>query len=100
MFAPDLGMGYRNYDNLVFDLFQNSLTSLTCKVYIGNPTNNKPVKIICGNFLPSTITTTTTIQFGFWVQNPAVTIALAVPVQVYFEEVYSYTFQKVMWQML
>ena len=35
LFPVDLGMGYKNYDNLIFDLFESSISSMTCKVYTG-----------------------------------------------------------------
>jgi len=35
LFPVDLGMGYKNYDNLIFDLFESSISSMTCKLYTG-----------------------------------------------------------------
>lgn len=81
-FPFDLGKGYNNYDKLVFDLFESGITSMTCKVYTGNPSNYQPVKIVCSSF-SSTITTSTVVKFGFWVVNPSTTIGMAIPVQVY-----------------
>jgi hypothetical protein len=98
MFADDLGMGYRNYDNLVFDLYESSLTALSCKVYNGDQSNHQPVKIVCNNYAPTTLTTSHTIKLGFWVKNPATTIGLAIPIQVYFQE--SNTYEKIVWQMV
>lgn len=84
-FDIDLGMGYRNYDNLVFDLYDSSVTSMTCKFYIGDKINNQPAKIVCNQYNLGSILTTQSIKFGFWVKNPTTTIGLAVPIQVYFE---------------
>lgn len=75
-------MGYKDYDDLVFDLYESSLTSMTCKVYTGDKSNHQPVKIVCANFNTNP-TTSSTIKFGFWVKNPATTLGLAIPVQVY-----------------
>jgi hypothetical protein len=75
-------MGYNDYDNLIFDLYESSVTSMTCKVFTGDNQNHQPVKIVCSNFSP-TPTTSMNIKFGFWVKNPATTIGLAIPVFVY-----------------
>lgn len=55
---------------------------MTCKVYTGDKSNHQPVKIVCANFNTNP-GTSSTIKFGFWVKNPATTIGLAIPVQVY-----------------
>lgn len=81
-FSSDLGMGYKNYDDLVFDIFESDISSMTCKVYTGESTLGSPVKIICSNF-NTAITTSNTLRFGFWVFNPASSISMAIPVQVY-----------------
>ena len=39
LFDEDLGMGYRNYDDLVFDLYDSSITSMNCKVHTGDRLN-------------------------------------------------------------
>jgi hypothetical protein len=77
-------MGYRNYDDLVFDLYDSSITSMKCKFYSGDKINNQPVKIICNQYNLATLTTAAYIRFAFWVKNPSTTIGLAVPIQVYF----------------
>lgn len=82
LFPVDLGMGYKNYDSLVFDIFESGITSMTCKVYTGELNINAPVKIICSNF-NTAITTAKTLQFGFWVVNPASSVSMAIPIQVY-----------------
>ena len=71
LFPPDLGMGYKLYDNLVFDMYESSIT-MDCKVYPGNVADQQPTKIVCSGF-SSTISTSTTIKFGFWIINPTVT---------------------------
>ena len=81
LFPPDLGMGYNPYDNLVFDMFESSIT-MECKVYPGNVADQQPTKIVCSTF-SSTISTSTTIKFGFWIVNPATTKGLAIPIQLY-----------------
>jgi hypothetical protein len=73
-------MGYRNYDDLIFDLFESSISSMTCKVYTGDVYTSQPVKIICSDF---SIPAGTTVKMGFWVVNPSTTKGLAIPVQVY-----------------
>jgi hypothetical protein len=75
-------MGYKNYDSLVFDIFESDITSMTCKVYTGELTVGSPVKIVCSNF-NTAITTAMSVQFGFWVVNPASSVSMAIPVQVY-----------------
>jgi hypothetical protein len=75
-------MGYDDYDDLVFDLYETSITSMSCKVYTGDKTNHQPVKIVCSSF-SSTPGTSSTIKMGFWVKNPATSVGLAIPVQVY-----------------
>ena len=57
---------------------------MTCKVYTGDQTNNQPVTIVCNQFSLSTITSSHSIKFGFWIKNPSTSIGLAVPIQVYF----------------
>jgi len=51
-------------------------------VYPGTATYSQPTKIVCSSFSAS-ITTAMTIKFGFWVVNPASSIAMAIPIQVY-----------------
>jgi hypothetical protein len=75
-------MGYKDYDNLVFDMFESSIASMSCKVYTGDASNNQPVKIICSSF-SSSLSTSTVIKFGFWVVNPQSQVALSIPIQVY-----------------
>jgi hypothetical protein len=55
---------------------------MTCKVFTGDKTNNQPVKIVCSSF-SSTLTTSTTVKFGFWVKNPSTSVGLAIPVRLY-----------------
>jgi hypothetical protein len=82
LFDEDLGMGYIDYSDLVFDIYDGTITSMTCKVYPGQRIANLPVKIICSSF-SGNIGTSSTLKFGFWITNPTVTRSLAVPVQVY-----------------
>ena len=56
------------------------------------------MKIICNQFSLSSITAAQYMRFGFWVTNPNTTISLAIPIQVYIEEVT--TARKLIWQML
>lgn len=55
---------------------------MNCKVYTGDKLNDQPVKIVCSSF-SSTPGTSSTVKMGFWVKNPATSIGLAIPVQVY-----------------
>ncbi len=55
---------------------------MNCNVYPGDSTNNQPTKIVCSSF-SSTLTTLSTIKFGFWVVNPPSSIGMSIPVQVY-----------------
>ena len=91
-------MGYKNYDDLVFDIYDSSISSMKCKFYSGDKANFQPVRIICNQYSLSSITTAHYIRFGFWVNNPSITIGLAVPIQVYFDE--TIASRKIMWQML
>jgi hypothetical protein len=81
-FPIDLGVGYKNYDDLEFDIFESGITSMTCKVFTGDLTSSQPVKIVCSNFNIA-ITTAMSVKFGFWVVNPASSVSMAIPVQVY-----------------
>lgn len=90
-FDEDLGMGYTDYSDLVFDMYDTSgsaITSMTCKVTPGQRSNFQPVKIICSNF-NTALTTSNVLRFGFWVTNPSVSRSLAIPVTVYsYDQVY------------
>lgn len=55
---------------------------MTCKVYPGDATYSQPTKIVCSSF-SGTLTSASTIKFGFWVVNPTSTIGMAIPIQVY-----------------
>lgn len=61
---------------------------MTCKVYTGDKTNHQPAKIICSSF-SATLTTSTTVKFGFWVKNPITSVGLAIPVRVYVYDPYA-----------
>lgn len=82
MFPVDLGMGYADYDDLIFDIYESDISSMQCKVYCGDKTNSQPVRIVCSNFNVA-VTNSMTVKMGFWVKNPATTKGLAIPVQVY-----------------
>jgi len=77
-------VGYKNYDNLVFDIFESGISSMDCKVYIGDTqtSTGNPTKIVCSNF-NTNITPSITVKFGFWVKNPVVTKSVAIPIQIY-----------------
>ena len=79
LFPGDLGMGYKDYDELEFDLFESSVSSMSCKVYTGDASINQPIKIVCSNFNMD-IQTSHIVRFGFWVRNPTTTKSLAIPV--------------------
>ena len=97
LFDKDLGMGYNDYDNLVFDLYESDISTMSCKVYTGDSSNDQPVKIICSNFNVA-ITTSRTLKFGFWVKNPTSTVGKAIPVQIYTFD--TYQAQKGIWTIL
>ena len=82
MYAPDLGMGYKPYDQLIFDLYESSISSMDCRVYPGDVSDQQPTKIVCSKF-SATIATSSTVKFGFWMVNPQTAKGLAIPVQVY-----------------
>lgn len=98
-FADDLGMGYADYSDLVFDIYDSTsgVSSMTCKVYTGQGSQGIPVKIICSNF-NTALTSATVLKFGFWVTNPSVTRSLAIPVTVYSYDQYAVT--KANWNIL
>jgi hypothetical protein len=91
-FNDDLGMGYTDYSNLVFDIYDSTsgISSMTCKVYCGQQINGIPVKIICSNF-NTALTSANIVKFGFWVTNPSVTRSLAIPVTIYSFDQYAVT---------
>ena len=74
-------MGYSAYDSLIFDIYESTISSMTCNVYPGDPAVSQPTKIVCSNF--GALTSSSTIKFGFWVVNPPSNIGMAIPVQVY-----------------
>jgi hypothetical protein len=90
-------MGYRNYDDLIFDFFESSISSMICKVYTGDVYTSRPFKIICSIF-NAPILAGTTVKMGFWVVNPSTTKGLAIPVQVYILD--QPTQSKVIWSMV
>ena len=55
---------------------------MSCNVYPGDSANYQPTKIVCSSF-SSTLTSSSTIKFGFWVANPPSTVGMSIPVQVY-----------------
>ena len=75
-------MGYDDYDDLEFDLYESSISSMTCKVYTGDLNTRQPVKIVCSNF-NTAITNAMAVKMGFWTRNPATIIGLTIPVQIY-----------------
>ena len=90
MFLEDLGMGYDDYDDLVFDLYESTgITSMDCKVYTGDKNNHQPVKIVCSNF-NTALNTGTVLKMGFWVRNSPTILGLAIPVQIYaYDQIYA-----------
>ena len=78
LFPADLGMGYEDYDELVFDLFESSVSSMSCKVYTGDAALKQPVRIACSNF-NADVGTGNIVRFGFWTRNPTTTVSLAIP---------------------
>lgn len=87
LFPADLGMGYEDYDDLIFDLYESAISSMDCKVYIGNVDTLEPIKIVCSNF-NTQITTSTLVKMGFWTVNPSSAVGLAIPVQIYSFDTY------------
>ncbi len=90
-------MGYDDYSDLVYDIYDGTITSMSCKVYTGQRSKNIPAKVICSNF-NSAITNAKILKFGFWVTNPQVTRSLAIPVTVYSYDQYAAT--KTNWNLL
>lgn len=82
LFPADLGMGYKTYDSLIFDLFESGISSMKCKVYPGDAVRQQPTKIVCSSF-STTITPSMTIKMGFWVINPPSDVSMSIPIQVY-----------------
>lgn len=90
-------MGYKPYDSLVFDLFESSISSMDCRVYPGEQNYQQPTKIVCSSF-SGTLTTSSTVKFGFWMINPSTTVGLAIPVQVYaYDQTYA---RKFVWSIM
>jgi hypothetical protein len=72
LFANDLGTGVTDgqsipYDNLGSDFSQ---TFMTCRLFLGDRTNYKPAKIVCGQFT-STISSSQVLFFAFSIVNPS-----------------------------
>lgn len=97
LFPADLGMGYNDYDELKFDLYESTISSMDCKVYTGDASNHQPVKIVCSNF-NTAITNSKIVRMGFWTRNPSTTDALAIPVQIYSYD--QYRARKDTWSMI
>lgn len=90
-------MGYNDYDDLKFDLYESTISSMDCKVYTGDASNHQPVKIVCSNF-NTAITNSKIVRMGFWTRNPSTTDALAIPVQIYSYD--QYRARKDTWSMI
>ena len=90
-------MGYEDYDDLEFDLYESSISSMDCKVYTGDFSTRQPVKIVCSNF-NTAITNTMAVKMGFWTKNPSTSIGLSIPVQIYSFD--TYRARKDTWSMI
>lgn len=55
---------------------------MNCRLFLGDQTNYKPAKIICGGFT-STITSAQLLYFGFRVVNPTVSPQASIPFFIY-----------------
>ena len=97
LFPEDLGVGYEDYDDLKFDLYESDISSMDCKVYTGDLQNHQPVKIVCSNF-NTAITNSKLVKMGFWVRNPSTNYGMAIPVQLYSYD--TYRARKDTWSMI
>jgi hypothetical protein len=72
LFANDLGTGVSDGQSIPYDNLGTSFsqTFMTCRLFYGDQANNKPGKIVCGQFT-STITSSQVLFFAFTVGNPS-----------------------------
>jgi hypothetical protein len=89
LFANDLGTALNNYDLVKTDmLYGLSNPFMTCKLFQGDQTNGKNVRIVCGNF-NSAVSIGTFIRFAFKIQNPSIALNTqkSIPVIVYTQDI-------------
>lgn len=54
---------------------------MSCKVYTGDASLRKPVRIVCSNF-NTDLSTSMILRMGFWTRNPQTDVSLAIPVEL------------------
>lgn len=84
LFANDLGSGLSDGSNFVTDIVSGafSTTFMNCRIFLGDQSNYKPVRIVCGAFA-STITNSQLLHFAFKVTNPTVSPQVSIPFFIY-----------------
>ena len=88
LFANDLGTGIANYGWVPVDMLYGLTNGfMTCKLFQGDQTNGKSVRIVCGAFT-SSVSVGTYISFGFKVKNPSISVnQRSIPIIVYTEDI-------------
>lgn len=86
LFSNTLGLAYADGDYFTIDILSGTFTPgfMQCRIYHGDQTNHKPVKIICGKFTQS-FENTETILFAIEVINPSISLTnqISIPFIVY-----------------
>lgn len=90
MFANDVGMGYTDGQSIPYDMenTQFSQTFMNCRFFVGDQTNFKPARIVCGQFT-STITSSQILWFAFFIKNPSsgsISTQVSIPFFIYSQE--------------
>lgn len=84
LFANDLGTGLADGADIPFDVitgdFSNSF--MNCRLFKGDQTNGKSVRVVCGGFT-SSITSSQLLHFAFKVVNPTVSPQMSIPFFIY-----------------
>ena len=73
LFENDFGLGYWDYRDFPIDIFDSGSFKnnfMKCKFYTGDRVNNKPIRVVCGNF-QSQITNSDNLRFALKIKNPS-----------------------------
>lgn len=83
-YANDLGTGISDGGDMKTDViggtFSNSF--MNCRLFLGDQTNGKPARIVCGGFT-SQITSSDLLYFAFVITNPTVNPQASIPFFIY-----------------
>lgn len=83
-YANDLGTGIADGGDIKTDVISGAFsnTFMNCRLFLGDQSNYKSAKIICGGFT-STITSSQLLHFAFKIVNPSVSPQASIPFFIY-----------------